>query len=127
MFCAQEREYQRHALHQFALFLCTVPYQNPSIPTWWLHRVEVTQALVSWLSLTGVFSSMQTDQEALLPIPVSTEKRPEPRLALTIGVAGWIAEPKDFGEALCCHTVVEKASYRFYALCMQQDHLAELF
>ncbi|KAA6416645.1 MAG: hypothetical protein FRX49_13381, partial [Trebouxia sp. A1-2] len=34
--------------------------------------------------------------EPLLPIPVATEKRPDPRLALTIGVAGWIADPKDF-------------------------------
>lgn len=33
----------------------------------------------------------------MLPIPVATEKRPDPRLALTIGVAGWIADSKDFG------------------------------
>lgn len=41
---------------------------------------------------------MQMEAEPLLPIPVATEKRPDPRLALTIGVAGWIADPKDFGK-----------------------------
>ena len=41
---------------------------------------------------------MQVEVEPLLPIPVTTEKRPDPRLALTIGVAGWIADPKDFGK-----------------------------
>lgn len=41
---------------------------------------------------------MQTDEVPLLPIPVTTEKRPDPRLALTIGVAGWIAQPQDFGK-----------------------------
>ena len=63
---------------------------------------------------------MQTDQEALLPIPVSTEKRPDPRLALTIGVAGWIAEPKDFGK--------QAATFSFelqHACNMQTDHLAQ--
>ncbi|KAL0031866.1 hypothetical protein WJX79_001617 [Trebouxia sp. C0005] len=38
----------------------------------------------------------KVEVEPLLPIPVATEKRPDPRLALTIGVAGWIADPKDF-------------------------------
>ena len=41
---------------------------------------------------------MQVEAEPLLPIPVATEKRPDPRLALTIGVAGRIADPKDFGK-----------------------------
>ena len=48
---------------------------------------------------------MQIEQEPLLPIPVATEKRPDPRLALTIGVAGWIAEPKDFGMPSHRHAV----------------------
>lgn len=39
----------------------------------------------------------QVEGEPLLPIPVAIEKRPDPRLALTIGVAGWIADSKDFG------------------------------
>lgn len=43
---------------------------------------------------------MQVNEVPLLPIPVTTEKRPDPRLALTIGVAGWIAQPQDFGEFL---------------------------
>ncbi len=43
---------------------------------------------------------MQVEAEPLLPIPVATEKRPDPRLALTIGVAGRIADPKDFGKPL---------------------------
>ena len=43
---------------------------------------------------------MQVEVEPLLPIPVATEKQPDPRLALTIGVAGWIADPKDFGKPL---------------------------
>ncbi len=34
----------------------------------------------------------------LLPIPVTAQRRPDPRLALTVGVAGWIAKPSDFGE-----------------------------
>ncbi|KAL0054954.1 hypothetical protein WJX82_005086 [Trebouxia sp. C0006] len=38
----------------------------------------------------------KVEAEPLLPIPVATEKRPDPRLALTIGVAGRIADPKDF-------------------------------
>lgn len=41
---------------------------------------------------------MQVAEIPLLPIPVTTEKRPDPRLALTIGVAGWIAQPQDFGK-----------------------------
>ena len=41
---------------------------------------------------------VQVEQDPLLPIPVATVKRPDPRLALTIGVAGWIAQPNDFGE-----------------------------
>lgn len=40
---------------------------------------------------------VQVEGEPLLPIPVATEKRPDPRLALTIGVAGWIADSNDFG------------------------------
>lgn len=40
---------------------------------------------------------MQVEGAPLLPIPVTTEKRPDPRLVLTIGVAGWIAESNDFG------------------------------
>lgn len=48
---------------------------------------------------------VQVEQEPLLPIPVATEKRPDPRLALTIGVAGWIADPKDFGMASQCTCV----------------------
>eukprot|EP00891_Asterochloris_glomerata_P004921 jgi/Astpho2/4921/Aster-x1266 len=32
----------------------------------------------------------------LLPIPVTAQRRPDPRLALTVGVAGWIAKPSDF-------------------------------
>lgn len=38
----------------------------------------------------------KAEQDPLLPIPVATEKRADPRLALTIGVAGWIANPSDF-------------------------------
>ena len=33
----------------------------------------------------------------LLPIPVTAQRRPDPRLALTVGLAGWIAKPSDFG------------------------------
>ena len=52
--------------------------------------------------LTAVYLFwVQVEQEALLPIPVATHKRADPRLALTIGVAGWIAQPKDFGELHC--------------------------
>lgn len=40
---------------------------------------------------------VQVEEAPLLPIPVTTQKRPDPRLALTIGVAGWIAESNDFG------------------------------
>lgn len=52
---------------------------------------------------------MQIEQEPLLPIPVATEKRPDPRLALTIGVAGWIADPKDFGKASQCVCIQDTA------------------
>ncbi|KAA6418450.1 MAG: hypothetical protein FRX49_11610 [Trebouxia sp. A1-2] len=44
----------------------------------------------------GGSKAQGVEVEPLLPIPVATEKRPDPRLALTIGVAGWIADPKDF-------------------------------
>ena len=59
------------------------------------------------LSTAGV---MQVEVEPLLPIPVATEKRPDPRLALTIGVAGWIADPKDFGKPSLIDLVVTQPS-----------------
>ena len=44
------------------------------------------------------------NEPPLLPIPVTAQRRPDPRLALTVGVAGWIAKPSDFGgcPALIC-------------------------
>ena len=36
------------------------------------------------------------DAGPLLPIPVSTKPRADPKLVRTIAVAGWIAAPSDF-------------------------------
>ncbi len=59
---------------------------------------------------------MQVEVEPLLPIPVATEKRPDPRLALTIGVAGWIADPKDFGKPPLMVLVVAVSALKLHLL-----------
>ena len=56
----------------------------------------------------AVIHALQAEQDPLLPIPVATEKRADPRLALTIGVAGWIANPSDFGKLHVITTMTSK-------------------
>ena len=58
---------------------------------WWCHHFQC-----------GVLACPQdaANQAPLLPIPVATQRRPDPRLALTISVAGWIAKSSDFGDCL---------------------------
>lgn len=60
--------------------------------------------------------ALQVEVEPLLPIPVATEKRPDPRLALTIGVAGWIADPKDFGTPSLMDLVVAASVLKLHPL-----------
>ena len=69
----------------------------------------------------------------MLPIPVATEKRPDPRLALTIGVAGWIADSKDFGRGpspysvcSCLHVATHSShmlANQFQVLCRPAANL----